>query len=146
MYLSKLAFQYSSAKYLEMQQLEHMGILFLIFDESLYCFPQGMYQFMFPLKVYEGVFFPYPLPHLLFFAFLIIVIFKIFIQLFIHQLEANYFTILQWFLSYIDMNQPQIYMYSPSRSPLPPPSPPDPSGSSQCTRSEHLSHASNLGW
>ena len=25
--------------------------------------------------------------------------------------------------------------------PLPPPSPPDPSGSSQCTRSKHLSHA-----
>ena len=44
------------------------------------------------------------------------------------------------------MNQPWIYMYSPSRSPLPPPSPPDPSGSSQCTRSEHLSYASNLGW
>ena len=30
--------------------------------------------------------------------------------------------------------------------PLPPPPPPDPSGSSQCTRPEHLSHASNLGW
>ena len=29
---------------------------------------------------------------------------------------------------------------------LPPPSPPDPSRSSQCTRSERLSHASNLGW
>ena len=38
------------------------------------------------------------------------------------------------------------YMCSPSRSPLPPPSPPDPSRSSQCTRSERLSHASNLGW
>ena len=45
------------------------------------------------------------------------------------------------------MNQPWIYMYySPSRSPLPPPSPPDPTGSSQCTSPEHLSHASNLGW
>ena len=44
------------------------------------------------------------------------------------------------------MNQPWIYRYSPSRSPLPPPSPPDPSGSSQCSRPEHLSHASNLGW
>ena len=65
---------------------------------------------------------------------------------FFFQLEANYFTILQWFLSYIDKNQPWFYMYSPSRSPLPPPSPPNPSGSSQCTRSEHLSHASNLGW
>ena len=42
------------------------------------------------------------------------------------------------------MNQP--WIYSPSRSPLPPPSPPDPSGSSQCTSPEHLSHASNLGW
>ena len=34
----------------------------------------------------------------------------------------------------------------PTPIPLPPPSPPDPSGSSQYTRSEHLSHASNLGW
>ena len=42
----------------------------------------------------------------------------------------------------MDMNQPWIYMYSPSRSPLPPPSLPNPSGSSQCTRPEHLSHAS----
>ena len=32
-------------------------------------------------------------------------------------------------MSYIDMNQPWIYMYSPSRSPLPPPSLPNPSGS-----------------
>ena len=30
-------------------------------------------------------------------------------------------------------------------SPLPPPSSPHPSGSSQCTSPEHLSHASNLG-
>ena len=50
------------------------------------------------------------------------------------------------FLSYIDMNQSWSYLYSPSGCPLPPPSPPDSSGSSQCTRSEHLSHASNLGW
>ena len=40
----------------------------------------------------------------------------------------------------------RVYMCSPSRSPLPPPSPRYPSGSSQCTRSERLSHASNLGW
>ena len=53
---------------------------------------------------------------------------------------------LQWILSYIEMKQPWVYMCSPSRSPLPPPSPPDPSRSSQCTRSERLSHASNLGW
>ena len=51
-----------------------------------------------------------------------------------------------WILSYIEMNQPWVYMCSPSLSPLPPPSPPTPSRSSQCTRSERLSHASNLGW
>ena len=51
-----------------------------------------------------------------------------------------------WFLPYIDMNQSWIYMCSPSRSPLPPPSPSHPSGSSQCTSPEHPSHASNLGW
>ena len=76
--------------------------------------------------------------HILFFSFIFFIYF--------YQLEANYFTILQWFPPYIDMNQPWIHMCSPSRSPLPPPSPPDPSGSSQCTRSKHLSHASNLGW
>ena len=70
----------------------------------------------------------------------------IFLFIYFYQLEANYFTILQWFLSYIEMNQPWIYMCSPSRSPLPPPSPSHCSGSSQCTSPEHLSHASNLGW
>ena len=44
------------------------------------------------------------------------------------------------------MNQPWIYMCSPSRSPLLPPSPSHPSGSSQCTSPEHPSHAFNLGW
>ena len=44
------------------------------------------------------------------------------------------------------MNQPWIYMCSSSRSPLPPPSPTQPSGSSQCTSPEHLSHESNQGW
>ena len=43
------------------------------------------------------------------------------------------------------MNQPWSYTYSPSWSSLPPPHLPDPSESSQCTRPEHLSHASNLG-
>ena len=69
----------------------------------------------------------------------------LFFFIYFYQLKANYFTILQWFLSYIDMNQPWIYTYSASRSPLPPPSLSNPSGSSQCTRPKHLSHASNLG-
>ena len=35
------------------------------------------------------------------------------------------------------MNQPWVYMCSPSWTPLPPPSPGHPSGSSQCTSPEH---------
>ena len=66
-----------------------------------------------------------------------------FLFIYFYYLEANYFTTFQWVLSYIDMNQPWSYMYSSSQSPLPPPSPPDSSGSSQCTRPEHLSHASS---
>ena len=50
------------------------------------------------------------------------------------------------FFPYIDMNQPWIYMRSPSQCPLPPPSPSRPSEPPQCTSPEHLSHASNLGW
>ena len=38
---------------------------------------------------------------------------------------------------YINMNPPQIYMCSPSWTPLPPPSPYHPSGSSQCTSPKH---------
>ena len=56
------------------------------------------------------------------------------------------FFYLWWILSYIEMKQPWVYMCSPSQCPLPPPSPPVPSRFSQCTRSERLSHASNLGW
>ena len=57
-----------------------------------------------------------------------------------------FFFYLWWILTYIEMKQPRVYMCSPSQSPLPPPSPPIPSRFSQCTRSAHLSHASNLGW
>ena len=40
-------------------------------------------------------------------------------------------------LPYINMNPPQVYTCSPSRTPLPPPSPYHPSGSSQCTSPKH---------
>ena len=40
-------------------------------------------------------------------------------------------------LPYIHMNQPWVYMCSPSWTPLPPPSPSHLSGSSQCTSPEH---------
>ena len=56
------------------------------------------------------------------------------------------FFYLWWILSYNEMKQPWVYMCSPSQSLLPPPSPPTPPRFSQCTRSERLSHASNLGW
>ena len=46
----------------------------------------------------------------------------------------------------IHLNQTWVYMCSPSWPSLPPPSPSHPSGSSQCTSPEHLSHASNLDW
>ena len=39
---------------------------------------------------------------------------------------------------YIDMNQPWVYMCSPSWAPLPSPSPSHPSASSLCTSPEHL--------
>ena len=40
-------------------------------------------------------------------------------------------------LPYIKMNLPQVYMFSPSWTLLPPPSPYHPSGSSQCTSPKH---------
>ena len=45
------------------------------------------------------------------------------------SLDDNYFTILWWFLPYIDTNWPQVYMCFP----LPPPLPPHPSGLSRST-------------
>ena len=41
-----------------------------------------------------------------------------------------------WFLPYIDMNQPWVYMCPPSQTPLPPLSPSHPSELSQCTSFE----------
>ena len=50
------------------------------------------------------------------------------------QLIFIYFLVV---LPYIDMNQPWVYMCSPSWNPLPPPSLSHPSGSSQCTSPEY---------
>ena len=65
-----------------------------------------------------------------------------------HHIDSFFFFFfyLWWILSYIEMKQPWVYMCSPFQSPLPPPTSPVPSMFSQCTRSEHLSHASKLGW
>ena len=62
------------------------------------------------------------------------------------KLKTNYFTIWWWFLPYIDMNQPRVYMCPPSQSSLSPPSLSYPSGLSQCTGFIALFHASNLDW
>ena len=59
--------------------------------------------------------------------------------------DLSFFIILFYFLTlntilvlpFIKMNLPQVYMCSPSWTPLPPPSPSQPSGSSQCTSPEH---------
>ena len=48
-------------------------------------------------------------------------------------MEANYFTILWWFLPYIDMNQHRCTCVPQSQTPVPPPSPSHPFGLSQCT-------------
>ena len=69
------------------------------------------------------IYFIYFLFYLLFFWVFFGSAFSFFFFIYFYQLEANYFTILQQFLPYIDMNQPWIYMCSPSQSPLPPPSP-----------------------
>ena len=52
---------------------------------------------------------------------------------------ADFIVVLQykWLLPYIDMNQPWVYMCSPTWAPLPPPSPSYPTGSSQCISPEH---------
>ena len=55
-------------------------------------------------------------------------------------MKDNYFTILWWFLPYINMNQPLVFMWLPSWTSLPPPSPSHPSGLSA------LLQVSNLHW
>ena len=70
-------------------------------------------------------------------AYLRLLIFlpAIFFFLFSLFLEANYN--IWWFFPYIHMNQPWVYMRSPSWPSLPPPSSSHLSGSSQCTSPEH---------
>ena len=52
-------------------------------------------------------------------------------------MEANLLYNIVFVLPYINMNLPRVYMCSPSRTPLPPPSLYHPSGSSQCTSPKH---------
>ena len=62
-------------------------------------------------------------------------------------MEANYFTILWWFLPYIDMNHPQVYTCPPrpeSHQHLPPH--PIPLGCPRALALGVLLHASKLYW
>ena len=52
----------------------HMVVLFLVFWEPPYSFPQWLHQLMFPQSVYKDSFFLHPRQHLLFVVFLIIAI------------------------------------------------------------------------
>ena len=62
-------------------------------------------------------------------------------------MEANYFTIMSWFLPYIDMNQPWVYMCSPSWIHRPHLSPHSiPQGHPSTPALSTLSHALNLDW
>ena len=61
-------------------------------------------------------------------------------------MEANYFTILWWFLAYIDVNQPWVYMCSPSWTPFYLLPHPTPQGHHSAPALSTLSHASNLDW
>ena len=38
-------------------------------------------------------------------------------KMYLFKLEDNYFTILWWFLPYMDINQPQVYMFIPHSEP-----------------------------
>ena len=62
-------------------------------------------------------------------------------------MEANYLTILSWFLPYINMNQPRVYMCPTILNPLPhlPPHP-IPLGRPRAPALGALLHASNLHW
>ena len=51
-----------------------MVVLFLVFEEPLYCFPKWLHQFTFPSTVKEGFFFSTSLQHLLFADFLMMII------------------------------------------------------------------------
>ena len=61
-------------------------------------------------------------------------------------MEVSYFTILWWFLPYIHMNQPWVYMCSPSDSPSHFPPHPICQGHLSALSLSILFHASNFDW
>ena len=61
-------------------------------------------------------------------------------------LENNCFTLLCWFLQFINMNQPQVYMSAPSWTSLPLPTPSHLSRLSPSTVLSSLHHTANSHW
>ena len=74
MHLFKLIFSLSLDKYPEMELLDHMVVLFLVFMRNLsYCFLQWLHQFTFPSTVYKGSLFSTSSPTVQFFCFVLFV-------------------------------------------------------------------------
>ena len=71
--------------------------------------------------------------------------FLLFKKIFLIYFNWRLITILWWFLSYIHMNQPWVYMCSPPWPSLPPPSPSHSSGSFQCSSPEHAVSCNDPG-
>ena len=62
MYLFELIFSFSLDKYTEVELLDHMVALFLIFEDPRHHLPNWLYQFTFPPTVHEGSLFSTSLP------------------------------------------------------------------------------------
>ena len=114
MYFSELVFSFSSDKYPEVELLGHMvALLYYWFSEKpLYCSPQRLYQFTFPQTGTSVPFSPHPHQHMLFLAFLIIVILigvwwylivaLICISLMINNVECLFMLLLDISMSYLE--------------------------------------------
>ena len=53
-----ISFLFSSDKYSDVELLDHMVVLFLIFEEPPYCFPSWLHRFIIPPTGHESPLFP----------------------------------------------------------------------------------------
>ena len=104
-----------------------------IVSHCFHCFPH-----LFAMKWWDWMPWPSFLNAELFFFF------EFLKCIYLFQLETNYLAILWWVLPYIDMNQPWVYMCSPSWTPFHLLPHPIPQGHPNAPALNTLSHASNL--